>query len=89
MAQMIHDPGNFMVIDELYVGMGEDPDGKNGIIGMFVPGLGATPMVSASKNVLEQMKKQAVEASKQTDRRIVIYRFVRAEPVFTIGGSEQ
>jgi hypothetical protein len=78
----IHNPKNEKVIDYLYVGMSEDPDGKNGICGAMAPGLGAVPMVTASEKVLDEFQRQAVHMARLTGKRIKFYKFVRAELFF-------
>ena len=78
----IHKPPNEKVIDFVYVGLSEDPDGKNGIVAAYAPGIGGSPMVTASESVLEFFKGQAQMLAKMTETHIKIYRFNRADCVF-------
>jgi hypothetical protein len=77
-----HKPPNEHVIDEVWVGLSEDPDGKNGICAWVAPGIGRTSMLTASKKVLEYFKQTAVTVAVATDARVKIYRFTRAECVY-------
>lgn len=78
----IRKPANVKVIDEVWIGMSEDADGKNGIVAAYAPGIGGTPMLTASEKVLELFKRQAGDAGRFTDTHVKIYRFVRAECVY-------
>jgi hypothetical protein len=69
------------VIDYVYVGLSEDKEGRNGICAAFAPGIGGTPMVTASDKVLEYFKDQIDELAKMLDGKIKIVRFTRAEVV--------
>jgi hypothetical protein len=78
MADKVHSP-NARVIDEVWIGMSEDDDGKNGIVATIVPGFGGTPMVTSSQKVLDYFKQTAGTLSVEIGRRIKIYRFTRVE----------
>jgi hypothetical protein len=78
----IHKPPNEKIIDAVFVGLSEDPDGKNGIVAAYAPGIGGTPMVTASDAVLEFFKSQALMLAKGMEAHIKIYRFNRAECIF-------
>ena len=45
-----------------YVGLSEDPDGKNGIVAAYAPGIGGSPMVTASESVLEFLQGSGADA---------------------------
>jgi hypothetical protein len=75
----IKTPPNDRVIGSLWVGLSEDPDGKNGIVAAYAPGIGGAPMVTASPIVLDYFKGQAQEIANQTGKTIKIYRFIRVE----------
>ena len=77
----IHKPPNVKVIDEVYVGLSEDKNGLNGIVAAYAPGIGGTPMVTASEKVLAFYKGQIDELSETFGEKIKIYRFTRAEVV--------
>lgn len=82
---IIHKPPNEKVIEHVYVGLSEDAEGKNGIAASFVPGIGATVMVTASEKALEFMKGQVTELEEMLDIKIRIFKFTRAEVVFETG----
>jgi hypothetical protein len=77
----LHKPPNERVIDEVWIGMSEDADGKNGIIATAIPGFGGTPMVTSSQRILRLFKEQIAALAKMSDSRIKVYRFTRAECV--------
>jgi hypothetical protein len=78
----IHKPPNTKLIDAIYVGMSEDENGFNGIIGTIIEGFGGAPMVTASESVLELFKAQALLMRKEFKAPIKIYRFIREEVIF-------
>lgn len=45
---VLHDPGNDKKIEEVFVFMSIDDQGRNGIVASILPGLGSTPLVTAS-----------------------------------------
>jgi hypothetical protein len=75
----IHTPPNERVIGSVWIGLSEDADGKNGIVAAYAPGIGGTPMVTASPIVLDYFRGQAQELANQTGKTIKIYRFIRVE----------
>lgn len=77
----IKTPPNERVIGSLWVGLSEDPDGKNGVVAAYAPGIGGTPMVTGSPIVLDHFKEQAQELANLTGKTIKIYRFIRVEVV--------
>ncbi len=77
-----HKPPNEKIIDEVWVGLSEDPEGRNGICAWVAPGIGSTSMLTASAKVLEYFKQEAVTVAIATKARIKIYRFTRAECVY-------
>lgn len=78
----VHNPPNERPIVEVWIGMSEDADGKNGIVATIVPGFGGTPMVTSSQRVLDHFKTKAASDSAESNMRIKIYRFARAECVY-------
>lgn len=85
---MIHKPPNEKVIENVYVGLSEDSEGKNGIAASYIPGLGSNVMVTANDVVLEFMKGQVPELEEMLDMKIRIYKFTRAEVVFETGRAK-
>jgi hypothetical protein len=77
----ISTPPNEKVIDEVWIGLSEDPDGKNGICAIILEGFGGTPMVTASERVLQVFRAKAPWCAQQTGKPIKIYKFTRAELV--------
>ena len=75
----INSPPNERVIGSIWVGLSEDPDGKNGIMAAYAPGIGGTPMVTASPIVLEIFRAQAQAMANMTGKVVKIYRFIRVE----------
>jgi hypothetical protein len=84
----IHDPGNESDIEDLFVFMSVDEQGRKGICGGMFPGLGATPMVTAKPNIVEMMKETAQQLSRATGKRIQLYRFRRAPDVLWQTGDQ-
>ena len=82
MVGIVHSPKNEKVIEEVWIGMSEDDDGKNGIVATIVPGFGGTPMVTSSPRLLDHFKWKAAADSAETGVRIKIYRFTRGECVY-------
>lgn len=78
----VHNPPNDRIIDEVWIGLSEDPDGKNGIVAAMVPGIGGAPMVTSSPQVLAFFKGQIDALASIARKPIKIYRFTRAEVVF-------
>ena len=83
----IHTPPNERVIDEVWIGLSEDADGKNGIVATYAPRIGGMPMMTGSPKVLEVFKLQLDDLAVQTGKRIKIYRFTRAEEVMESWGG--
>jgi hypothetical protein len=81
-AVEIHKPPNERIIQEVYVGMSESADGKNGIIATMIPGIGGSPMFTSSEKVLAFFKSQASMLAKETGVQIKIYRFTRGDVVY-------
>jgi hypothetical protein len=77
----IRTPPNVRVIDEVWVGLSEDKDGKNGICAWFAPGVGGAPMVTGSPKMLELFKEQIDDLARITGLKVKVYRFTRAEVV--------
>ena len=75
----IHDPENVRAIDDLYVFLSIDEQGRHGILGAILPGIGTTPLVTGSPTVAEAMKAKAREIAQRTDKRVGLFRFTRAE----------
>jgi hypothetical protein len=74
---LIHDPGNDRRIDELFVFMSIDDKGKHGIVAEMIPGLGTTPLVTASPKGVERMKKLAQDVAKRTGKPVGLFAFMR------------
>jgi hypothetical protein len=73
----IHDPENEQRIDEVYVFMSVDGEGRNGIVAAMLPGLGPTPMVTNSASIAEMLKGPARHIASLSGKRVVIARFAR------------
>jgi hypothetical protein len=81
-VDFIHKPKNEKVIDEVWIGLSQDADGKNGIIAAMTPGVGVTPMVTGSEKGLPHFRQLAEVVAKDTGSVVKIYKFTRAECVF-------
>jgi hypothetical protein len=74
---IIHDPGNTHEIDEVYVFMSIDEQGRNGIVASILPRLGSTPLVTASEKVIAPMKAIAQEVAERTGKPVGLFLFKR------------
>jgi hypothetical protein len=74
----LHDPGNERKIEEVFVFLSIDEEGRNGIVASFVPGLGAMPLVSGKLGVAEQMKLLAEGVAHRSGKPVGLYRFTRS-----------
>jgi hypothetical protein len=84
---LIHDPGNEIEIDTLYAFLSIDAEGRHGIVAEMIPGLGTTPLVTASPNVAEKkMKPLAQEVARKTGKRVGLFRFKREAQVWWTEG---
>jgi hypothetical protein len=84
---LIHDPGNDTQIGEVFVFMSIDEKGRNGIVASILPGLGSTPLVTASPRVAETMKKLAAEVARRTGKPVGMFRFVREGMIWKTNGK--
>lgn len=74
---LIHDPGNEREIDEVYVFMSIDEQGRHGIVASILPNLGSTPLVTASRNVAGMMQPLAQDIAKRTGKTVGLFAFKR------------
>jgi len=74
---IIHDPGNTDRLDEVYVFMSIDEEGRNGIVASILPELGSTPLVTGSRMAAKAMKPLAQEIAKLTGKPVGLFRFTR------------
>lgn len=77
-SKLYHAPKNEVPMDELYVVLSQDNDGTEGIVSAFTP-VGAMPMVFGHIRLLEPLKAQLVQMSKDTGKTIVIAKYKRSE----------
>jgi hypothetical protein len=77
----IHDPGNETDIEDLFVFMSNDAQGRKGICAHIIPSLGSTPLITGQPRVVELMKGMARELSAATGKPIQLYRFKRVPDV--------
>jgi hypothetical protein len=68
-------------IDKIYVGLSVDAQGLNGISACIFPGVGASPMVTASEKVLEFFKEQAGWIEQRTGAKVQFFEFIRGEEI--------
>jgi hypothetical protein len=80
----IHDPPNDRTLDEIYVFVSEDEDGRRGILASIMPTFAvAGPLVTGSPGVVELFKHHATEIAKLTGkRRIICYKYTRGEELW-------
>lgn len=77
----IHSPDNEIDIQDLFVFMSVDAEGRKGICAHIIPNLGSTPLVTGQPRVVELMKDFARQISKMTGKNIQLYRFKRVPDV--------
>jgi hypothetical protein len=75
---LIHDPGNTMQIDTLYAYMSIDAEGRHGILGDWVEGLGTMPLITGKRDLAKKMQPQAEKIAKATGRRVCLFAFDRS-----------
>lgn len=74
---LIHDPGNTQQIDEIFVFMSIDEQGRHGVVAEILPDLGSTPLVTGSLKAVELMKPIAQRLAKRTGKTVGLFRFTR------------
>jgi hypothetical protein len=74
----IHTPPNTRPLDQLYVFVSEDEDGR-GLVAGFLPATGAQLFVTGSPKVADYMKTLAPELATMLGKRIKLYAYTRAE----------
>jgi hypothetical protein len=75
----LHDPGNTVRIERIYAYMSIDEKGRNGICAHILPGLGSTPLVTASRSAARAMIPLAEKVARMSGRTIGLYAFARVE----------
>jgi hypothetical protein len=85
----IHDPGQEIDINELFVFMSVDAQGHKGICAHILPDLGSTPLVTGQPRVVELMKGLAQDLAKGTGKPVQLYRFKRVPDVLWQTGGKQ
>ena len=80
---LLHDPGNSQTIDELFAFMSIDERGRHGIVASILPGLGSTPLVTASAKAVEVMKPVAAAIARRSGKPVGLFRFTRQDRVWT------
>jgi hypothetical protein len=83
-----HDPGNEIDIQDLFVFLSVDKEGRKGICGKIIPNLGSTPLITGQPRVVEIMKDFARQISAETGKNIQLYRFKRAPDVLWQTGEK-
>lgn len=82
----IHDPGNVIDIQEVYIFLSVDELGRKGICASIIPNLGSTPLVTVNIRLLDAMKKLAEQMSLATGKQVQLYRFARdIDPIWETG----
>lgn len=76
---MLHDPGNKQVAKELYVAASRDKEGREGVIGMQVPGIqGTLPALGIHKDQVVRMAEMFMRDTRgRSDKTIHVLRFTR------------
>jgi hypothetical protein len=72
---------NELDIQELFVFMSVDAQGRKGICGHSIPNLGSSPLITAQPREVEIMKGFARQISQETGKNIQLYRFKRVPDV--------
>jgi hypothetical protein len=81
-VNIIHDPGQDRLIDELYVWVSVDPKTNlEGICGIMVGGQ-AMQAVTSSLSIAEKMRDHVVEICHFTGKRTKLLRFVKPEIIY-------
>lgn len=83
MTDIYHNPKNEQMMDELYVALSDD-NGGEGIVSMMTS-MGHAPFVFGHKRMIDKCKPLLEDVHKKTKKKIVIYRFVKAEVMEVIG----
>jgi hypothetical protein len=74
---IIHDPGNVARIDEVYVFMSIDDEGRNGIVAELLVPLGTVQLATGSLKAVELMKPLAQKVAERTGKPVGMFRFKR------------
>jgi hypothetical protein len=78
---LLHKPENEQTIDTVWVFVGVDDKGLEGILAHAIPGLGVTPLVTGLERQVPWMKQIAAAAGKLANRRVKVLKFTRREVV--------
>jgi hypothetical protein len=79
----VHVPGNEIDIQDLWVFLSVDSEGRKGIVASVLPNFGSAPMVTGSENLVAAMKDEAEKIAQLTGQPIELYRFRRdQEPLW-------
>jgi hypothetical protein len=79
----IHSPPNDRDLDEIFVFLSIDEDGKRGIVAGPLPGYGLAPFVTGSPKAAEYMKAVCADLARETGKRIAMVRFTRGEETWS------
>jgi hypothetical protein len=70
-------PPNEAKIERVYAFLSVDADGFNGIVAGLMPGLGSTPLVTASRKLAQLLIPVAQEVADRTGLKVGLYAFKR------------
>lgn len=81
-------PKNEEIIEDLYVILSRDEDGKEGIVSVITDA-GCLPLVFGSKKLIGIMKETAKRISKETQRPLYLMRYVKSEQLEIINETNE
>jgi hypothetical protein len=70
-------PPNDEKIERVYAFLSVDAKGFNGIVAGLLPGIGATPLVTASRKLAQSLIPIAQEVADRTGLKVALYAFKR------------
>ena len=83
----LHDPGNDHAIDELFVFMSIDDQGRHGILGGMMAGMGSIPLITGEAKIVEMMKPIAESVAKRSGKNVGLFKFKRDELIWETKGD--
>jgi hypothetical protein len=87
----IHAPENERRIDELFVFLSIDGEGRNGvcaeIVAPLVAPLGAVQLVTASPRIAEYYKKLAADLARRSGKRVGMFTFKRGDMTWSVSAG--
>ena len=83
MKNVYLDPGHEQKMDEIYVVLSSDENGE-GIVSAITQ-MGAMPMVFGHKRMLDLIRGQVKQISKETGKKLLVVKYIKTEVIEEIG----